>query len=171
VESLDGLTIGRLAEELHLSKSGLFTHFGSKQNLQLVTIESARQVYLQNVISPALACEAGLERLERLRERFLSYLERGVFPGGCVFASAIAKFNCTPGAVRDRIGRTPRLVDGHLCRATASAIEAGDRQACANPEQPAFDLQPMPRARDRGPGLRRRSTVRPGARPKPTFPR
>src|SRR5207247_3855694 len=104
VEGLDGLSIGRLASELAMSKSGLFAHFGSKEELQLAAIEEARQRYVQEVIAPGLAAGSGITRLYALCEAFLSYIERGVFPGGCFFASAMAEFDCkAPGPVRDRI--------------------------------------------------------------------
>src|SRR5580700_3332008 len=85
VDGLDGLSIGRLATELAMSKSGLFAHFGSKEDLQLATIEEARQRYVREVIAPALASGSGITRLYALCESFLSYVERAVFPGGCFF--------------------------------------------------------------------------------------
>src|ERR1700726_1230717 len=86
VDGLDGLSIGRLATELAMSKSGLFAHFGSKEDLQLATIEEARQRYTREGIDPALAVDAVLGRVRALCESFLSYVERAVFPGGCFFA-------------------------------------------------------------------------------------
>src|SRR5580698_7023263 len=83
VDGLDGLSIGRLASELSMSKSGLFAHFGSKQDLQLATIEEARERYVREVIEPSLAETASLRRLHALCDSFLSYLDRAVFPGGC----------------------------------------------------------------------------------------
>ena len=110
IEGLDGLSIGRLATQLGMSKSGLFAHFGSMQDLQLATIETARQRYVQEVVAPGLACGSGLKGLYGLCESFLSYLERGVFPGGCFFASAMAEFDCkAPGPVRDRVAKCQEL--------------------------------------------------------------
>src|ERR1700677_3805311 len=104
VDGLDGLSIGRLATELAMSKSGLFAHFGSKEELQLATIEEARHRYAREVIEPACAAGSGITRLHALCEAFLSYLQRAVFPGGCFFASAMAEFDSkAPGPVRDRI--------------------------------------------------------------------
>ena len=93
VDGLDGLSIGRLATELAMSKSGLFAHFGSKEELQLATIEEARQRYAREVIEPALAAGPASAALHALCESFLSYVERAVFPGGCFFASAMAEFD------------------------------------------------------------------------------
>jgi len=76
VDGLDGLSIGRLATELAMSKSGLFAHFGSKEELQLATVEEARQRYAREVIEPARAAGSGITRLHALCEAFLSYLER-----------------------------------------------------------------------------------------------
>jgi AcrR family transcriptional regulator len=107
VDGLDGLSIGRLATELAMSKSGLFAHFGSKEDLQLATIEEARQRYTREVITPAQAAGSGIRRLYALCEAFLSYLERAVFPGGCFFASAMAEFDGKPHR------RLPEPVDEH----------------------------------------------------------
>ena len=104
VEGIEGLSISRLADAVGMSKSGLFAHFGSKEDLQLAAIEEARQRYVQEVVAPGLAAGSGITRLYALCEAFLSYIERGVFPGGCFFASAMAEFDCkAPGPVRDRI--------------------------------------------------------------------
>jgi AcrR family transcriptional regulator len=103
VEGLDGLSIGRLAGEIGMSKSGLYAHFDSKQDLQLAAIEAAETLYAAEVITPALAAEEGLGRLERLCERYLSYVERGVFPGGCFFASTAAEWDSREGPIRDRV--------------------------------------------------------------------
>src|SRR4051812_13335396 len=86
VDGIEGLSIGRLADHIGMSKSGLFAHFGSKEELQLATVEKAQEVYEADVIKPAIEAAEGLERLEALCERFLSHVEREVFPGGCFFA-------------------------------------------------------------------------------------
>jgi len=120
VDGLDGLSIGRLAAELAMSKSGLFAHFGSKEELQLATVEEARQRYAREVIEPACAAGSGIIRLDALCEAFLSYLERAVFPGGCFFASAMAEFDSkAPGPVRDR----------------------GELRTGSDPQQLAFELE------------------------------
>jgi AcrR family transcriptional regulator len=102
VEGLDGLSIGRLADHVGMSKSGLYAHFGSKEELQLATIEAANAIFVEDVVAPALAATTPLERLEALCERFLSHVERAVFPGGCFFASVAAELDTRPGPVRDR---------------------------------------------------------------------
>src|SRR3954462_13766267 len=90
VEGISGLSIGRLAEAVGMSKSGLFAHFGSKEELQLATIETANEVFAEQVVRPALRGESGIERLRLLCERFLGHVENDVFTGGCFFASVAA---------------------------------------------------------------------------------
>src|SRR5579862_8000636 len=102
VEGLTGLSIGRLAEAVGMSKSGLFAHFGSKEELQLATIETASAIFSEEVIVPALSAPTGIERLRQLSERFLAHVEGQVFPGGCFFASVAVELDTHPGPVRDR---------------------------------------------------------------------
>jgi AcrR family transcriptional regulator len=142
VEGLDGLSIGRLASELSMSKSGLFAHFGSKEDLQLAAIEEARQRYVQEVIAPALAAGSGITRLYALCEAFLSYIERGVFPGGCFFASAMAEFDCkAPGPVRDRIAECQHEWMNTLERAAQDAKGGRQLRPESDLVQLAFDLE------------------------------
>src|SRR3954453_1852681 len=101
VEGIGGLSIGRLAEAVGMSKSGLFAHFGSKEELQLATIEAANALYDEQVVEPALAAPTGLERLNGLVENYMRHVEAGVYPGGCFFASVIPELDMHPGAVRD----------------------------------------------------------------------
>jgi len=142
VDGLDGLSIGRLATELAMSKSGLFAHFGSKEELQLATIEEARKLYAQEVIEPGRAAGAGITRLHALCEAFLSYLERAVFPGGCFFASAMAEFDSkAPGPVRDRIAECQNQWMNTLECAARQAQEGGELRAGADPGQLGFELE------------------------------
>lgn len=103
VEGLNGLTIGRLADAVGMSKSGLFAHFGSKEELQLATVDLAETVFSEQVTGPASGAATGLERLRGLAENFLDHVERGVYPGGCFFASATAELDTHSGPVRDRV--------------------------------------------------------------------
>jgi AcrR family transcriptional regulator len=100
---LEGLTIGGLAKELGMSKSGLFAHFGSKEDLQLATVEAAGKRFLEAVIRPAQREPEGRARLEAYCEGYLMYLERGVFAGGCFWAAAAAEFDDRPGPVREAV--------------------------------------------------------------------
>ena len=142
VEGLDGLTIGRLATETGMSKSGLFAHFGSKEALQLATIEAAGDVFEEEVLRPALEVE-GLARVHALAERFLSHVDRGVFPGGCFFASAGAEMDTRPGRVRDRVvefrGAWVELIEDGL----RTAKERGELAPSADPAQLAFEINAL----------------------------
>src|SRR4249919_1851901 len=142
VEGLDGLTIGRLAAETGMSKSGLFAHFGSKEELQLATIDTAEEIFEEDVLRPALQ-EEGRARLEALCERFLSHVDRKVFPGGCFFASAAAELDTRPGPVRDRIA----AFQSRWAALIASGLRAGRRQGELDPDarigQLTFELTAM----------------------------
>jgi len=100
VEGLEGLSIARLAEHTGMSKSGLYAHFTSKEELQLATIERAQEIFETEVLRPARTKPDGLRRLWALSDEFLSHLERNVFPGGCFFAAVGAEFDTHPGASR-----------------------------------------------------------------------
>ena len=102
VDGIAGLSIGRLADAVGMSKSGLYAHFGSKQDLQLATIEAASTVFHDQVIGPASTEANGLDRLRRLLESFLRHVSGDAYPGGCFFASVLAEMDMHPGPVRDR---------------------------------------------------------------------
>src|SRR5438093_10855704 len=96
VEGIGGLSISRLADAVGMSKSGLFAHFGSKEELQLATIEAANTMFHEQVVEPASAASNGLERLQRLADGYLRYVEVDTFPGGCFFASVLAEVDMRP---------------------------------------------------------------------------
>jgi AcrR family transcriptional regulator len=102
-EGLEGLTIGRLAGEMELSKSGLFGHFGSKEELQLATIDAAAKRFIREVVEPAADTEEGADRLRALCEHYIDHLEREVFSGGCFWSATSAEFDSRPGPVRDAV--------------------------------------------------------------------
>ena len=142
VNGLEGLSIGQLATKLGMSKSGLFAHFGSKELLQLATIEDARKRYVEAVLVPALSAPRGIRRLGALCESFLSYVERAVFPGGCFFAAAMAEFGGRePGPVRDKIAECQRHWTATLERSAADGRQLGQLKASCEPEQLAFELE------------------------------
>ncbi|WNV91657.1 TetR/AcrR family transcriptional regulator [Umezawaea sp. Da 62-37] len=103
VEGLEGLSIGRLATELEISKSGVFAHFGSKEELQLATVKLAAEIFVDQVVRPAFKGPTGLPRLRALCEGWLDYSERRTFPGGCFFAAVQPEFSSRPGRVRDAV--------------------------------------------------------------------
>ncbi|GAC1596095.1 MAG: TetR/AcrR family transcriptional regulator [Acidimicrobiales bacterium] len=141
VDGLEGLTIGTLAEALGMSKSGLFAHFGSKEELQIATIEVARKIYVSEVMVPALTAPPGLLRLVAFCEAFLSYIEREVFPGGCFFAGAMAEYNSKEGAIRDQISGVQREWMGSLERCACKAVERQELHAQTDAAQLAFELE------------------------------
>jgi AcrR family transcriptional regulator len=102
-EGLEGLSIGRLASDLKMSKTGVFSHFGSKRELQLATIDAAKEVFLERIVQPALKEPRGTLRLTAMLYKWLEYVEKIVFRGGCFFAAASAEFDSRPGAVRNQI--------------------------------------------------------------------
>jgi AcrR family transcriptional regulator len=142
-EGLEGLTIGRLATELAMSKSGLFAHFGSKEELQLATVEAARAVFIREVIGPAFEAEKGLPRLWRLCEVWLEYVRGEVFRGGCFFSAAAAEFDGRPGPVRDRIAEIMKEWLAALRRSVAEAQGAGQLAPGCDPAQLAFELNAL----------------------------
>ncbi|HWM63444.1 MAG TPA: TetR/AcrR family transcriptional regulator [Solirubrobacterales bacterium] len=102
-EGLEGLTIGRLAGELEMSKSGLFAHFGSKQELQLATVDAAATRFRRAVIDPAAGAADGTPRLRALVDAYLAHLDADAYSGGCFWASTTAEYDDRPGPVRDAI--------------------------------------------------------------------
>ena len=143
LEGLEGLTIGRLADDLGMSKSGLFAHFGSKEELQLATIESAAQRYIAEIFTPALKVPRGYPRLLAICDSWLSYVRRGVFPGGCFFAAASFEFDSRPGAVRDLVRRLMDDWMGALEKAIRMAQEEGHIDASVDPAQLSFELNSL----------------------------
>jgi AcrR family transcriptional regulator len=142
VDGLDGLSIGRLAAVLGMSKSGLFAHFGSKESLQLATIEEARLRYVKEVIDPPLSSTSGIARLYALCEAFLSYIEREVFVGGCFFASAMAEFDAKgPSLARDRIVECQEQWMMTLEHAADGARAKGELRTDIDFRQLAFELE------------------------------
>jgi AcrR family transcriptional regulator len=142
-EGLEGLSIGRLAEAVHMSKSGLFAHFGSKEDLQLATLDAARAIFVDEVMRPGLRGEKGLPRLRTLLDAWLSYAERRVFKGGCFFTAASLEWDSRGGPVRDRVADILRDWLATLERAAREAIEAGHLSPSLEPSQLAFEMHSL----------------------------
>jgi AcrR family transcriptional regulator len=140
VEGLEGLSIGRLAEHIGMSKSGLYAHFGSKEELQLATVATAAEIFREDVIRPTEAVETPLARLEALCEAFFSHLERRVFPGGCFFVSAAAEFDTHPGPVKEEVASFLRGWLGTLEDLAARAQQEAVLNSAEDPAQLAFEL-------------------------------
>jgi AcrR family transcriptional regulator len=137
---LEGITIGRLADELDLSKSGLFAHFSSKENLQVETLDRAAERFTEVVVRPALAAPAGEPRLRALFEGWLDWPKRVRQPGGCIFAAAAAELDDRPGPARDRLVELQREWLATIERVVLRAKELGHLGEHVDPAQLAFEL-------------------------------
>jgi AcrR family transcriptional regulator len=140
VDGLEGLSIGSLAEHTGMSKSGLYAHFGSKEELQLETIETALEILDTLVVEPAQAAATPIERLRTLYARFLDYIEDRVFPGGCFFASADSELGMREGRVKERIAELQRGWIARVEGLVRDAQAAGELPAGDDPAQIAFEL-------------------------------
>lgn len=140
VEGLEGVSIGRLADELGMSKSGLFAHFGSKEDLQLATVDMAREIFIEHVVRPAVAQAEGMPRLRALCDNWLGHVEQRVFMGGCFFTAASFEFDSRPGPVRDRIVTVMKEWLNALSQAVEGAKHAGHIKASVDPRQLAFEI-------------------------------
>jgi AcrR family transcriptional regulator len=139
---LDGLSLGQLAEALGVSKSGLFSHWRSKEELQLATIEHARTQFVGLVIAPALRAPHGVRRLWALHERRIRFYADGTLPGGCFFANAEFEYNAKPGVVRDRLAEAFRDWISMIERMVAEAVEAGELTD-VDPRQLAYEIESL----------------------------
>ena len=145
-EGLDPLSIGRMAEATGMSKSGLFAHFGSKEELQLATVEYAAKLFVAEVIDPARSAPKGMARIWALCDHMIGYSERQVFPGGCFFAATSFEFNNRPGPVRNRIEEMIRSWLSYLEHAVEQAQEAGELDPSASAREVAFQLDAFAQA-------------------------
>ncbi|HKW08709.1 MAG TPA: TetR/AcrR family transcriptional regulator [Candidatus Dormibacteraeota bacterium] len=143
-EGLDAVSLQRLADDLGISKSGLFAHFGSKEELHLATIEDAARVFTEEVIRPALAQPRGMARVLALCNSWLSYLERGVFPGGCFFWAVAEEYDSRkPGPVRDSVLEKKAYWSYSLERAVREAKAVGEVDESVDPAQLAWELDSL----------------------------
>jgi AcrR family transcriptional regulator len=141
-EGLEGLSIGRLAEALGVSKSGLFAHFGSKLDLQVETVRAGREVFMDEVLGAASA-DGGIQEIFSLTEAWLGYMEREVFRGGCFLVATSVEFDGRPGPVRDEIAGLMSEWLMALEAAVADAQEAGHLARELDPQQLAFELHSL----------------------------
>jgi len=139
-DGLEGLSIGHLAAATGISKSGLYAHFGSKQDLQLATVEAAERILTAEVIQPALAARPGLGQLAAACEAYFSYVERRVFPGGCFFAATALEMGTRPGPVKDRVAAITAGFTALLASFAATAIGQHELPARDDPGRLAFEL-------------------------------
>lgn len=137
---LEGLTIGSLADATGMSKSGLFAHFGSREELQLAVLEHAAQLYGERVFAPALKIDRGLPRLRALFEAWLDWSQSSGLPGGCIMISAANEYDDRPGAIRDAVIEYQHRGNAISQKAVRLAIEEGHLKADTDPEQIAFEM-------------------------------
>ncbi|MCO1656234.1 TetR/AcrR family transcriptional regulator [Pseudonocardia humida] len=140
VEGLTALSIGRLAGDLGISKSGVQALFGSKENLQLAAVEAARETFLAEVLRPARAAAPGVARLRALVERWIAYVESPLYPGGCFRVANLSEFDSRPGPVRDALARDTRDWQATLAAELRRAAAAGETAADLDAELVAFQI-------------------------------
>jgi len=140
VEGLEGLSIGNLANALDMSKSGIYAHFGSKQDLQLATVEEAARIFQSQVIEPALSAAPGLAQLIAVCDAFFDYLARRTFPGGCFFASAVLEMGSRPGPVKEQIAAFQTGFTSVIRQFAATALEQHELDEDEDPDSLAFEL-------------------------------
>jgi len=140
IDGLEGISLGDLAAHIGMSKSGLYAHFGSKEELQLATVETAIEIFNAEVVELAQGITDPLAQLRALCDGFLSYVERRVFPGSCFFASTAAEFDTHPGRVRDRIAAVQQDWTDRLRGLIQEAQAAGSVDAEEDPAQLAFEV-------------------------------
>jgi AcrR family transcriptional regulator len=137
---LEGLTVGSLADATGMSKSGLFAHFGSREEMQLAVLEHFAQRYSEAVFMPVLKIERGLPRLRALFGRWLDWTIASGLPGGCIMISAANEYDDRPGPIRDAVIANQRR-GGALCeKAARLAVEEGHLKTDTDPEQIAFEM-------------------------------
>jgi AcrR family transcriptional regulator len=150
VEGLEGLTIGGLAAEVAMRKSSVFSLFGSKQELQLATLEAAIEQFTDEVWGPVANERPGMARLLALCNSWLAYHERQVMPGGCFLTTATIEFDARPGPLRDAVASCMKRWLGVLEREVALAIDAGELPAGTEPADIAFQLNALASAASYG---------------------
>ena len=142
IEGLDGLSIGKLSSATGVSKSGVYAHFDSKEDLQLATVDTARQLFTDVVVRPALDAE-GLDRLRALCESFLSYVENRTLPGGCFFAAAAAELGGRPGPLKERVLVNQKDWMRLLTEAAEEAVLRGQLRADTDVAVLVFELNAL----------------------------
>ncbi|WP_431902285.1 TetR/AcrR family transcriptional regulator [Nonomuraea sp. bgisy101] len=142
LDGLDGLSFGRLAEDLGISKAGIQTLFRTKEGLQLATVEAARESFVDAVIRPALRSPAGVARIRALVDRWIDYAVQPLFSGGCFWGANLPEFDSRPGPVRDVLRRQQRAWHTTLATQFRRAVARGEI-AEIDPESAAFQVSAL----------------------------
>src|SRR6478735_1539904 len=149
-DGLEGLSIGNLAGALDMSKSGVYAHFGSKEELQLATVDEAERIFRAEVIQPATDAAPGRAQLVALCDAFFDYLSGRTFPGGCFFAGAVLEMGTRPGPVKERVTEFQTGFVALIRDFAAAAIEQHELAADEDPVQLAFELNGIILSTDAG---------------------
>jgi AcrR family transcriptional regulator len=140
IDGLEGLSIGNLAAALDMSKSGVYAHFGSKQDLQLATVDEAERIFDAEVIAPAIAAAPGIGQIVAICDAFFDHLVRRVFPGGCFFAGAALEMGTRPGPVKGQIAAFQGRLTALIREFVVAALERGDLPDDEEPDALTFEL-------------------------------
>jgi AcrR family transcriptional regulator len=140
LDGLEGLSIGNLANALDMSKSGIYAHFGSKQDLQLATVNEADRIFQADVIEPALAAAPGLAQLVAVCDAYFDHLLRRTFPGGCFFAGAALEMGTRPGPVKEQIAAFQGRLTALIRQFVVTALEQQQLPADEDPDALTFEL-------------------------------
>src|SRR5438477_4137758 len=140
LDGLEGLSIGNLAGALDMSKSGIYAHFGSKQDLLLATVEEAGRIFQAEVIEPALAAAPGVAQLVAVCDAFFDHLMRRTFPGGCFFAGAVLEMGTRPGPVKEQIAAFQSRFSGLIRELIVAAIDERELPGDEDPDDLTFEL-------------------------------
>ena len=139
-EGLEGLTIGRLAQDLRLSKSGLFAHFRGKEELLLQVLETARTRFIEQVVKPGLAAPRGEPRIRALFESWLAWERSSALPGGCPFVAAAVELDDRPGPARDYVVQSQKDWLEVLANSARTGVQEGQFRPDFDPEQFAYEV-------------------------------
>jgi len=140
LDGLEGLSIGNLAAALDMSKSGIYAHFGSKQDLQLATVDEAERIFQAEVIKPALEAAPGLVQLVTVCDAFFDHLERRTFPGGCFLAGAVLEMGSRPGPVKEHVAAFQGRFAALIRQFVVTALEQHELPVDENPDALTFEL-------------------------------
>ncbi|MCX5205845.1 TetR/AcrR family transcriptional regulator [Streptomyces sp. NBC_00237] len=139
-EGLDGITIGRLAEALEMSKSGVHKHFGTKESLQISTLDKAFVDFWHRVVEPALGEPPGLRRLRAVCANSVEYLETPLLPGGCLMTAALTEYDGRPGRVRDAVAEVWSRWQEQLRADLTAAVENAELPDGFDIDQALFEI-------------------------------
>jgi AcrR family transcriptional regulator len=140
-DGLEGLTIGALADELKLSKSGLFSHFGSKEELQVAVLDVASSRFTERVMLPAFKAPRGLPRVERIFEQWIDWMTDPKMPGGCIFPQASAELDDHHGRPHDVLVESQKNLLDALSKSVQLAVTEGHLARETDPRQVAYEME------------------------------